>query len=228
MCRQTSVLNKIAFAVLLLGCVAAAIGFSAPFWVRIPDNWSIGMWDKVTYRGLWGVCCPDKENSAGYSCAWVWHDYYSQDNSLPPCMWVQTKIFTSTAQLPAWYVAAEIIFCVAIGLLSVAILLQSIYNCCRCCKNPACFPTGVAAFSFAGAIMAGMSLGLYGGYSYKEGIFAPTLSGGKGGQLEWAFYVAVAGAGTCFIAAVMFFIDGCIQTKHYRGYKSPVLGTQSN
>lgn len=75
------------------------------------------------------------------------------------------------------------------------------------------------------AILAGLSLALYGGYSYKENVFAPTLSGGKGGQLEWAFYVGVAGAGTCFIASILFFVDGCIQAQ-YRDYKSPVLGTQ--
>lgn len=226
MCRQTSVLNKIAFSVFILGCLTAALSFCAPFWVRIPDNWSLAMWDKVTYRGLWGMCCPAKDETTGYSCAWVWYDYYTFDNNIPPCTWVWTKKFMSTSELPAWYVASEVIYCVALGLLFLAVLLQSIYNCCRCCKNPACFPSAVAASAFAGAVMVGLALGVYGGFSYKEGIFAPTLSGGRGGQLEWAFYVGVAGAGACFIAAVLFFIDGCIETKHYRGYKSPVLGTQ--
>lgn len=218
-------MNKVAFTVLILGSLAAVLSFCAPFWVRIPDSWSLNMWDKVTYRGLWGTCCPDTSQTGGFSCIWLWQDFYAQDNNRPPCTWVWTKNYAQSSELPAWYQAAEIIFCVAIGFLFIAILLQSIYICCRCCKNPSCFPTVVASAVLAGAVLAGLSLGLYAGYSYKEGVFAPTLSGGKGGQLEWAFYVGIAGAGTCFIASVLFFVDGCIQAK-YRDYKSPVLGTQ--
>lgn len=225
MCRQTSALNKVAFSVLILGCVLTALSFSAPFWVRVPDNWSLQMWDKVTYRGLWGTCCPDKEQTVGYSCVWVWQDFYTDDNNMPPCTWVWSKNYES-AKIPAWYQAAQIIFCIAIGFLFIAILLQSIYNCCRCCTDASSFPTVVASAAISGAVLAGLSLGVYGGFSYQEGVFAPTLSGGKSGQLEWAFYVGVAGAGTCFIASLLFFIDGCIHATKYRDYKSPVLGTQ--
>lgn len=99
MCRQTSALNKVAFSVLILGCVLTALSFSAPFWVRVPDNWSLQMWDKVTYRGLWGTCCPDKEQTVGYSCVWVWQDFYTDDNNMPPCTWVWSKNYES-AKIP--------------------------------------------------------------------------------------------------------------------------------
>lgn len=226
MCRQTSTLNKVAFTVLILGCLAAALAFSAPFWVRIPDPYGLNVWNMVTYQGLWALCCPDNQQTASFSCIWIWDGYSAIEKLLPPCNWVEDSNYKDTSSLPPWYTTAQIIYCVALGFLFVAILLQSINICCRCCKNPTCFPTVVASIATSGAILVGLSLGIYGGFSYKDGMFAPVLVDGKGGQLEWAYYVGIAGAGTVFISGILFFIDGCIETKHYRGYKSPVLGTQ--
>lgn len=225
MCRQTSVLNKIAFTIFVLGCLAAALSFAAPFWIRTAYNVGfLKQWGSEAYHGLWGACCPDDNQPAGFACTWVWHDYYSFQNNLPSCAWSNT--YATINDLPAWFKASQIIFCFALGFLFLSLLLQSVYNCCRCCKSPTCFPTAVGAIAFAGAILVGLSLGLYGGFSYKEGVFDAVLSGGRGGRLDWAFYVGIAGAAACFVAAVMFFVDGCFQTKHYGGYKSPALGTQ--
>lgn len=227
MCRRrTSALNKIAFVVLLVGCLFAVIGFSAPFWVRIPDNWSLVQWDRVTYRGLWSMCCPDTRQSTGYACVHVYYDYNSLDSNSPPCTWIYTNTFTSTDALPTWYKAAEAVYCIALVSLFISILLQFIFVCSRWCEDRNCFPTSVASSAGLGAIMVGTSLGIYGGCSYKDGIFAPLLSGGRGGQLEWAFYIGIAGSAICFSSATLFYIDGCIQKKHYREYKSPVLGTK--
>lgn len=227
MCRPTSCLDKIAFIVLILGVLACALSFSAPFWIRLPDPYNvIRPWDKVTWRGLWGMCCPDDGKSiVNIACIWIWEDFYSHDNQLPSCSWTHNKIFKSTvtaSDLPAWYTASQIIFCVALGFLFLSIILESINACCRCCSNPRCFPTAVGSFVFAGAILVGLSLGLYGGFSYKDGVLTPTKKGGKGGELEWAFYVGIAGFGTCLIAALLFFIDGCVQCKNYGRYKGPI------
>lgn len=187
------------------------------------------MWDKVTYRGLWRTCCPDNVQSSGYKCVPVWYDYYALDNNLPPCTWVWSGTFSSTNKLPDWYKASEVLYCFAICFLFVSILLQIIHNILKN-KNTNCFPAAVVATAFAGAISATISLAIYGGSSYKDGIFAPLLAGGRGGQLEWAFYIGAASAGICFCAAVLLFIDLRIQKKSYTGYKSyksPVMGTRS-
>lgn len=91
MCRQTSVLNKIAFAIFVLGCLASALSFAAPFWIRTSYQMGIlKQGDNGAYQGLWGSCCTDKDQPAGFVCTWVWYDYYAYKNNLPSCMWSNT------------------------------------------------------------------------------------------------------------------------------------------
>jgi len=65
------------------------------------------------------------------------------------------------------------------------------------------------------------SLALFGGYAFKTEEFSPAPSG-QAGQLDWAFFVGIAGAVVALIAAVLFYRDGCRLAKIYDSYQATV------
>jgi len=68
------------------------------------------------------------------------------------------------------------------------------------------------------------SLALYGGYSFSEGELSPeSVTDGKGGRLDWGFFVGVGGASAAVLAAILFFIDGCRLARIYRSYQPPTV-----
>ena len=71
--------------------------------------------------------------------------------------------------------------------------------------------------------MSVTSLALYGGFSFREGEFTPEPSGGKGGRLDWSFFVGVAGAAVAIVAAILFYVDGCKLARIYSNYKPPTV-----
>jgi len=72
------------------------------------------------------------------------------------------------------------------------------------------------------ALMCVTSLALFGGYSFNEGEIIPEPSG-KGGRLDWAFFVGVGGAAAALLAAILFFVDGCRLAKKYSNYETTVV-----
>ena len=73
------------------------------------------------------------------------------------------------------------------------------------------------------ALMIATSLALFAGFSFSEDEFTPEASGGKGGRLDWAFFVGVAGAAVAMVAAVLFYVDGCRLARIYSNYKPPTV-----
>lgn len=71
-------------------------------------------------------------------------------------------------------------------------------------------------------ILAGAALAIYGGFSQKEGEFDPdVIVDSRGAQLDWAFYVGIAGSGAAIFSAILFYADGCRIVKNYGGYSKP-------
>lgn len=58
--------------------------------------------------------------------------------------------------------------------------------------------------------MIGAAIGVWGGFFSKESRYAYT-------DFYWAFYVAIGGAVTGIIAAILFFCEGC-RARTYTGY----------
>lgn len=66
------------------------------------------------------------------------------------------------------------------------------------------------------------ALSVYGGFSHREGQFAPdVINDSSGAHLEWSFYVGIAGAGAAIVTAILFYADGCRIVRDYGGYKTP-------
>jgi len=64
------------------------------------------------------------------------------------------------------------------------------------------------------------SLALFGGYSLSEGEITPEPNG-KGGRLDWAFFVGIGGVVAAIIASILFYCDGCRLARIYHDYKPP-------
>ena len=65
-------------------------------------------------------------------------------------------------------------------------------------------------------------MSVFGGFSYKEGEFDPSvIRDSAGARLEWAFYVGIAGSGAAILTAILFYADGCRMVKNYGGYNTP-------
>jgi len=106
MCKEnTSVLNGVAFALLILASLLCALSFTAPFWIFYPTQHGVLEDQNVvpkypfkmaSWRGLWAVCFKQgdryglgSDHSKDVSlCVWFWQKDSSSWKSVPSTRYV--------------------------------------------------------------------------------------------------------------------------------------------
>ena len=108
MCKENiSVLNGVAFALLIAASLMCALSFSAPFWIYYPTQHGVLVAENVvpeypfkmaSWRGLWAVCFKKADRyglTSGDSkdvslCVWFWQKDFSSWKSVPSTRYTYT------------------------------------------------------------------------------------------------------------------------------------------
>jgi len=235
MCRNrttVSVLNGIAYTLLILACLACTLAFIAPFWLFYPDRPGVlnivhtltdyipkYPFDRASWKGLCAVCFKELPSPQLTG---------EEASSNPQCVWFVENDFAVQKALPDWYLACQCLYAAGLAMFLLALLTESFYACCGCCNGAtcnckACHPTLVASLTITAGILVSASLAVFAGFSCSENELRSVTSGGKGGQLWWGFFVAVGGVGAAILSAILFYCDGCRLANIYDNYRPPTV-----
>ena len=101
MCQEnTSLLNGIGYALLIVASLMCTLGFSSPFWVYYPTRYGVPKvvehyelvspeypFKLASWRGLWSVCFKETNivgaSSATPVCAWFWEKNFAIWKTIP-------------------------------------------------------------------------------------------------------------------------------------------------
>lgn len=188
MCR-CSALFVVGLLVLVIAVLAASVGFLAPFWLVYKESGVSGFFTTKVLQywaeGLWGSCYRDN------SCEWYFKNDFEKEKSLPD-----------------WHKAAQGLFGVGLLLLLVALLIGAIQMCvCCCCKESSSVVSTLGSLCVSAACLIASAIGVFGGYASQQDEFALK-------SFYWAFFVAIGGAATAVVAAILFFCESCRAHSH--------------
>ncbi|ESO09653.1 hypothetical protein HELRODRAFT_195043 [Helobdella robusta] len=196
MCGGGSCLSCIGYILLNLSILACLAAFCSPFWLEYNLTFKGAFSDPLNslksfstkWEGLWGECDKDMQ------CRWVWQDDFALEKTLPD-----------------WKKASQGLYAGGVVLILVSVLISSLHLCCCCCKGSFSIRSAMGSLVLAGVLCIAASLAVYGGFLYKEDKLSEALT------FAWGYYLGIAGVCACFVASLLFFLDGCFNRNH-EGY----------
>jgi hypothetical protein len=181
-------LVRVSFLLQLMAFLLSFIAFFSPFW-HVELNTGIQI-------GLWGRC-----SNIDLECIW----FMERDHA-----WEQF--------IPAWHIAAQILFAIGIGILFISCMMavgNIMFKCCKIRLDVGLSPIIFGIMIFVAMIFQTFSIGTYGIGAYRE--YECSINSWVA-HFEWAFYIGIASLFGCLVASCSYLFAGYEIREEMKGY----------
>jgi len=178
---------KIAMLLLILAFLLSCITFFSPFWMIELNT--------LYHTGLWGRCDDLEFN----------------------CIWFHERDYAWEKHLPAWHKAAQVMYAIGIGTLTIALVLAIGNLILRVCKVVFNMGIIIGGLILVTTVFETFSIAIFGIGAYQ--VYDVSINSWVA-RFEWAFYIGIAAIFNCFFAGIVFIYGGIRMTKEMKGYSS--------
>lgn len=235
MCKLVPVLRVIGFVFLVLAILACAIGFVAPFWIRLPlddgeptaepakeqqvpaaaspvrederSDVKVDEGPASTTVASSGIALPDVGDTlSGILKNGSYEGLWAKCFHNLTCSCFWQDNFAMERAFPVWHYVVQGLFGVGLIVLLIALKTASFHVCCcHCCRDSYIIATVIGSMTTIGLILITLALAVYGA---AASIQRGVLVVGDEGMFDWAYYTSLGGVFLALLAAILFLIEG--------------------
>ncbi|ELT99878.1 hypothetical protein CAPTEDRAFT_225145 [Capitella teleta] len=232
---MASCLLMVALTMLLLSFVATGVAFFAPFWlVSLTDHHTEGLWGycpamqdcqwfyeddfaiEKNHRGF--VVCEavalhfEGEWTFVFRRCCLCEFHVNNDQQIKDLF--HFLVYRSNAFVKDdWFKAVQAMFAFGYVMQIAVLLIGVLHVCCLCCKGSAAINKIIGSVLKASFVLTVVALAVFGGMAYKDDRYKASIHSITY-NFDWAFYVAIVGAGLDVLAGLLFFCAGMRKMEH--------------